>query len=319
MVLARGCEEYNGGQSVPLKTTSLHLPMPLGIHPTVDFAFKLILGSPAHTAITIHFLWALLGIRIKKVEILNPILGPELDEDKLSILDIRATDEHGRQFNIEMQTSLTAGLVKRLVYYAGSLYVRQIGSGESYLNLRPAITICVLDQRLFPHDRLHCGFFLRDQAGDLLCDDLQVHTIELPKSRVTEHNVKNASPLEKWVFLLQRAADYSPDELRELLPEPELQEAIGVLEMIAKTPDQRDLYEARLKMQRDEAARIEYAKTEGRTEGRSEGELIGQIRTLESLLGIPVSTDQEIAANSQDQLRARAAELQTKLRSRLGN
>lgn len=143
-----------------------HSSMPLGIDPTVDFAFKQMHGNPEHTASTIHFLRAVLGIKISQVEILNPILGQQIDEDKLAILDIRAVDEQGRQFNIEMQTSLTAGLLKRLVYYAGSLYVRQLSSGESYLNLRPAISICVLDQTLFPHARLHSGFSLRDEAGD---------------------------------------------------------------------------------------------------------------------------------------------------------
>ncbi|MCA9063056.1 MAG: PD-(D/E)XK nuclease family transposase [Planctomycetaceae bacterium] len=34
--------------------------MTLGICPTVDFAFKLMLGSPEHTKITIHFLNAVL-------------------------------------------------------------------------------------------------------------------------------------------------------------------------------------------------------------------------------------------------------------------
>lgn len=117
--------------------------MPLEIDPTVDFAFKLMLGHPEHTSSTIHFLRAVLGINITQVEILNPILEQEIEEDKLAILDIRAVDDHGRQFNIEMQTSLTAGLVKRLVFYAGSLFVRQLGAGESYLDLRPAISICV--------------------------------------------------------------------------------------------------------------------------------------------------------------------------------
>ena len=82
--------------------------MALGIRPTVDFAFKLMLGSPEHTAITVHFLNAVLdgSPRITRATILNPILGKEKDEDKLSILDVRAEDEFGRQFNIEMQVTV---------------------------------------------------------------------------------------------------------------------------------------------------------------------------------------------------------------------
>jgi predicted transposase/invertase (TIGR01784 family) len=82
--------------------------MAIGISPTVDFAFKLMLGSPEHTRVTIHFLNAILidQPKITHVKILNPFLGKDSDEDKFSILDILATDEHGRMLNIEMQTSL---------------------------------------------------------------------------------------------------------------------------------------------------------------------------------------------------------------------
>ena len=81
--------------------------MAIGIDPTVDYAFKLLLGSPEHPAITLHFLNAVLGDQfdITDVEIINPILGKEDDADKLSILDVAATDSTGRRYDIEMQTS----------------------------------------------------------------------------------------------------------------------------------------------------------------------------------------------------------------------
>ena len=83
--------------------------MAIGINPTVDFAFKRVLGSPEHPAITLHFLNAVLGGDpfVTQVEILNPFLEKDFDEDKLAILDVRATDEHGRWLNIEMQTTVT--------------------------------------------------------------------------------------------------------------------------------------------------------------------------------------------------------------------
>ena len=44
--------------------------MAIGIDPTVDYAFKLLLGSPEHPTITLHFLNAILGneIQINSVE-----------------------------------------------------------------------------------------------------------------------------------------------------------------------------------------------------------------------------------------------------------
>ncbi len=80
--------------------------MAIGIDPTVDFAFKRLLGSPEHSRITVHFLNAVLGgsPRITDVTILNPFLEWDFEQDKLSVLDVLATDEHGRRLNVEMQS-----------------------------------------------------------------------------------------------------------------------------------------------------------------------------------------------------------------------
>ena len=313
--------------------------MTLGIRPTVDFAFKLLLGSPEHTAITVHFLNAVLQCtpRIDRVEILNPILSPETDDDKLAILDVLAMDESGRQFNIEMQTSLPAGLSQRLLYYASSLYVNQLGEGESYVSLRPAISICVLEKPLLTDtDDLHSDFRLRSPDGRLFTDDLQIHLVELSKSQATEHNIEEVSHLERWSYFMLNAHRYSAEELRKLLPEPEFTEAIGVLEMIARQPDQRLAYDARLKFQRDEAARIEFARQEGeqigrekgrekgREEGREEGEqigrekgeLIGKIHILEELLAISLSEGHTLASLEKADLASRLEDLQQQLRAR---
>jgi flagellar biosynthesis/type III secretory pathway protein FliH len=94
------------------------------------------------------------------------------------------------------------------------------------------------------------------------------------------------------------------------LGDPIFAEAIGVLEMIAKTPRDRQLYEARVKMQRDEKARLEAAileglrrgRAEGRTQGLAglaegkakgiaEGEARGRLRVLLELLNLPQAND----------------------------
>lgn len=60
------------------------------------------------------------------------------------MLDIRARDSEGRWFNVEMQVTVFGGLLQRLVYYACSLYVDQLQSGQNDADLRPAISICLL-------------------------------------------------------------------------------------------------------------------------------------------------------------------------------
>jgi predicted transposase/invertase (TIGR01784 family) len=302
--------------------------MAIGIDPTVDFAFKKMLGSPEHTTVTIHFLNAVLcgAPRITHVEILNPILEQESENDKLAILDVKAQDNQGRWFNIEMQTTNQPGLRQRLAYYAASLYVGQMRSGDAYHDLRPAISICVLDAVLFPSvPELHLDFRLRnDRHGLVLSDDIQVHFLELPKYNPDRPPVTDAPRLEKWAYFFRYAPQLTPDEIRERLTDVEFSEAAGVLEMIAQSPREREMYEARLKFERDQAWRIKAAKDEGRNDGRTEGraegiergELSGRIRVLQVLLGLPESPLSELAEVEIEQLSRLANQLHAQVSGR---
>jgi predicted transposase/invertase (TIGR01784 family) len=75
--------------------------MAIGIDPLVDFAAKRVLGSPEHSRITLHFLNSVLRFadRIVDVKIMNPINLKDFEADKLSILDIKASDGVGRKYN----------------------------------------------------------------------------------------------------------------------------------------------------------------------------------------------------------------------------
>jgi predicted transposase/invertase (TIGR01784 family) len=81
--------------------------MIVGIDPKVDYAFKHLFGRDATRPILIDVLNSILNPapahRVREVELLNPFNPKEALDDKLSILDIKARDQTGRQFNIEMQ------------------------------------------------------------------------------------------------------------------------------------------------------------------------------------------------------------------------
>jgi len=306
--------------------------MVIGISPLVDFAFKLMLGSPQHSGVTIHFLNSILvdQPKIMHVKILNPFLGKQSADDKLSILDILATDEHGRLLNIEMQTSLSTGLSQRLTYYVANIYVGQLHEGHQYAALRPAISICVLTQALFAgSSALHLDFRLRESSSDLvLTNDLQIHLLQLNNLRVTAENVYHALPAERWAYFLQHADKLTSGEVCRLFPDEAIAEAAGVLEMISRTPEQLMLYNARLKFQLDAEARLLYAREEGEARGeargRQEGEEIGKARglklgritLLQELLGIQVSTVEEFAGYDEARLTDMADQLQQQLRMR---
>ncbi len=303
--------------------------MAIGIDPRVDYAFKLLLGSPEHPAITLHFLGAILGpeIQITDVEILNPIQGKDDESDKLSILDIAARDSSGRLYDIEMQTSLPAGLAERLAYYTASLYVGQIGEGDNYTLLRPAISICVLNAVMFrDSDQIHNDFRLRSRDARLnLTEGLQIHLIELPKYVIPSDNRVITDPIEAWLCFFRQAHEMTTEEIIHRFDCPAFTEAAQVLEMIQRTPEQRDQYESRLKAQRDEHARLQQArmegeavgeargKAEGEAQGEARGKLIGQIETLAGLLDTPLVPLGDL---NLDELTSIAVDLRRQLRQR---
>lgn len=294
--------------------------MAIGIDPLVDFAAKRVLGSPEHSRITLHFLNSVLGFAspIVDVEILNPINLKDFDADKLSILDIKAADSVGRRYNIEVQTTRPLGLPKRLTYYAAKQLIEQLGEGDQYADLNPSISICLLDAIMFRDEpRLQHAFGLRTAGGLSLTDCLQVHVFELPKYVIPSDNEPIADPVEQWLYFFRDASNCTAEELARRLPDPIFEEATGVLEMIAKNPEERQHYEDRLKAERDEWARTAQAKLEGIEEGQR-NERARTVKMLRDIVGELTPSDEKLADLSLDELAAIETELQRRLRDRTG-
>lgn len=308
--------------------------MPIGVKPTVDFAFKKIFGSPENAVSLIALLNAILDLPepITDVEIKNPFKPQEFAGDKLVVLDVKAKDTSGRFLNIEMQVTVHPGLLSRLVYYACSMYVEQLRRGNEYAALRPAISICLLSQNLFPQGEApHHRFQLIDKlSGRRLEEGIEVHTVELLKYTMQQESIVESDPIEQWAFFLLFADQFDAISLRRLLPKIEFQQAITVIEAIAAKEEDRTMYDQRMKAQLDykwvmESVRREGLEEgrqaglqEGLQEGRQEGMMIGAVQTLQRLLGDDVSAADEIAKLSKDELDALLDELQERLRPRNG-
>jgi len=306
--------------------------MPLDIRPTVDFAFKMLFGVPEHSDLLISILNAVLqpASPIAEVEILNPFNPKKTATDKLSVVDVKARDGVGNRYIVEMQTSIPAGLEQRLVYYTAGLYFDQLSEGQGYGDLCPAISICFLTQTLFPQPvGGHSRFMLFDRGNDvLLTDQLQLHFVELPKYNSEEASLGRAADFERWVFFLGRAAEYDPDSLVRLLPEPAFHKATGVLEMISRSPNLRILYDdeakaeldrfSALKGAREEGEAIGHAegRAEGHVEGLEQGTLVGKITLLEQLLGLPETEPADLARRSLAELQQTVQDLQQRLSER---
>src|SRR5262249_2441566 len=99
-------EPYRGGEGTAQITVmyggSVMVPQ---VDHKVDYAFKRLFGREPNRALSIHLLNAVLEppstARVVALDLLNPFNDKDHLDDKLSILDIKARDQSGWQFNVE--------------------------------------------------------------------------------------------------------------------------------------------------------------------------------------------------------------------------
>ena len=310
---------------------------PIGIRPTNDFAFKKTFGSPENKVALISLLNAILTLPVPIVDVTieNPYNLKDFHDDKLSILDIRAADQRGAIYDVEMQLSASSGLVKRIVFYGCEVYAGQLKAGDDYSELKPVYSICLLQGQLWDDSpKVHHAFGLVDRdSGRLLAETLEIHTLELGWYNLQESELGTASLLDRWLYWLLHAHQYDAQTLVSLFPQPEFQKATDSIDRIAKKTEDKAMYDTREKAIRDQQWIMNAARREareeglqegreegrevGREEGREQGEVFGKIRILQNLLSLPQSTDEELKTKSRTELETLATELQAQLRKRM--
>ena len=300
--------------------------MPLGIRPTVDFAFKKIFGSPEYSTALIGLLNAVLDFPepIVEVEILNPFNYQEFADKKQVVLDLKARDSSGRWLNVEMQVSAYGGLLERLIFYACSMFVDQLEAGNNYAQLQPAITICLLRVPVFADTRqAHHRFQMIDRESDReLEKGIEVHTVELTKYNLDASTISNGSAIEQWAFFFLHSHEYESSKLQAMLPALGDTDAIDVAQLIFEKTEDKAMYDQREKELRDHEWVITGAREEGKEEGREEGkeegkeegELIGCIKTYQNLMGLEVAED-ELAKLSIEELKLNLEVLKQKFQA----
>jgi predicted transposase/invertase (TIGR01784 family) len=287
--------------------------MELGVDPKVDYAFKHLFGRDATRPLLIDVLDSVLdpppGHAIHDIELLNPFNPKEALDDKLSILDIKARDQAGRLFNVEMQMLAFRHYEKRILYYWARLHQQQLHEGQDYLELKPTLSVSFLDHVLFPlAPGYHHRFRLLETAQHFpFTADLEFHVLELPK--FTKSAAELASALDVWLYFLRNAEKIHPEALPAALNRPLVRRALEELKMLSQTDEERERYEARRKWQLDYNTGMKVARLEGREEGLGAGVLIGRIQLCERLLQRPETPTEQLAGLPLEELTRRADEL----------
>ena len=185
-----------------------------------DIAFRKIFGNEQKTSPLISFLNASLELegdhRVVSVSIANPYQFPRIAGEKATILDVRATDQSGRKFVVEMQVADKTGFDKRVQYYISRDYSMQIDQGEDYPLLHPAYFIGILDFPFGTDTDYHTRHLILNKAtNEHLLKDIQFSFIELPKFTKEIHELD--TPIDKWTFFIKNSEElnFIPDFANE--------------------------------------------------------------------------------------------------------
>lgn len=273
--------------------------MASGIDPKVDYVFKRLFGDEDNALLLVDLLNAVLrfpaGKVVRGVTLLNPFVARDY-EAKSSIFDVRARDDPGRQFLLEMQQLVRPGFAKRLLYYWSGGHGGQLLKGEHYDMLLPTYSICLLNGTLFQDQAWHRAFRVFDnEHGVLLCKDLEIHLLELSKFDVPVEQVQ--SPLERWGYFFKHGASLEVDALPATLNVPVIRQSVEVLMKISQSELERQRYLERQRAEQDAAS----FAAEGRT-AKEKGKAIGRVQLLQQLLEQPETSSDELDQLSQMEL-----------------
>ena len=231
------------------------------IDPKIDCVFKALLGAEANERLLVHFLNAMLGAELPEpvveVTILNPYNERELLDDKLSVVDVKARDECGRLYQIEIQLLVLPELPARILYGWADLYSAQLRSGEDYSELRPTYTIWLLGETLLAQVPGYAHRFrLRDEQGRGLIDHGGIWLFELAKFAVEQVQTEQ----ERWLKFFNEGERLEESDLPEWMQTDAMRQAMGTLKEFSEKERAYHAYQARqnyLRQQRSIERHIE--------------------------------------------------------------
>lgn len=262
------------------KKQSIKQEKPEKMRLTVDYAFKRVFGRNGNEGILKDFLESILDIEIKDIIIQNPEIPKNMRDSKIGILDVRAEINGKEIIEVEMQVQNQYNIDKRSPIYITKIYSDQLKEGDSYVKVKKVAVINILNFNYYERNSYHSvgrmkfenskenekvdmGYILEEQY---VTDDLEMHFIELPKFR--KKNPDISSKLDQWLWLICG----EEEKIKMAKNENEkIKEAKSELEKLEMSPEDRELYELRLKAIRDEINIRESGYTDGMRDGEEKG------------------------------------------------
>ena len=240
---------------------------------TEDYIFKRVFGKKGNEDILKDLLESILEIKIEV------IIGAEIEkekiEDKLGIIDLKATINKETTVDIEIQVKDYHNMIERSTFYIAGLYHTGLKRGEAYEENNKVIGINILMFNIFDWKKFHSkGLLKENELNKVMTDKLELHFLELPK--LIENKEEGNKRLRQWLEFIYNKR------------KGEIEMAVQENEKIAKaqveykylTGDEKvqRLAFLRDKWESDHKSELNWEKREAEKKGRKLGERIGEAK-----------------------------------------
>ncbi|MBI4645508.1 MAG: Rpn family recombination-promoting nuclease/putative transposase [Bacteroidia bacterium] len=229
------------------------------VNPKIDIVFKKLFGSDGNIRLLKSLVNSILPETEQVTELVlkNPYNPADYVSGKLSYLDIKATDNSGGWYDVEIQIAPQDFFGMRVMYYWAKLFSAQLQSGQTYTELRKTIVISILNFDYFEDEKDNKRYHRNLGICDLLnkenypqFDGLSLHFIELKKFNKDLQYI--TTTLDRWITFLNKADQYSKDNLpKELAQDDDIKTAIKEVEIMYFNEQEREYYESQEKLLRD--------------------------------------------------------------------
>jgi len=166
------------------------------IFPKYDIGFKSLFKSEESGIVTEGFLRAMLdfpeGESLGEFHVKDPELLPQIEEGKLSVLDVLIEMPSGEKILVEMQKNRFPGMKERLVYEWAHVALRQLSRGRKYKEFRRVIFVALMENNIIedsPH-YIHRYELYDKKWGSRFTDVISFVIIDYPNKNKIQTSLK---------------------------------------------------------------------------------------------------------------------------------
>ena len=254
--------------------------------PKIDLVFKKLFAAEENKDILMSLINSVLpkNEQIVNLELKNPYELGDYLTGKNIVLDIKATDENGIFFDIEMQIKHYDFYPKRTLFYWARMFSTQLDKSPNkakhtiYTELKKCIVISFMDFVYFKDDEKYFRCItLKDRENSEMheaLDYLELYFIELPKFKGDVSIMSNIRTIQdEWLTFLKKG--YDDEGLPQYLDisDPLVKKAREQLKIMGFNDLEQEYYEAQKKAILDHNSGLEETERKRREINEKEQEI----------------------------------------------